>query len=110
MTQTRSSSSDGPKHLPPDDELIKLAKTINDRLDSENIAGRVNFYQVELPEGRSEYAIIFQSGSKRAPVNLKHRPTEHDIPDIVRGMTAWTGARSGPLYTTELPEWDGPYA
>ena len=91
------------KFLPPDAELQTLARAVNGKLKS----GRVNFFITEPPEGQPQYVIVFQSGTKRATVKLRNRPTEHDVADIVAGMEEWVGSpRTGPAYTTEVPSWD----
>jgi len=86
----------------PDDELEALARTIN----AKSASGRVNFFAVvtgdDLP-----YAAIFQSGSRRQTIKLRHRPTEADIDDIVQGLEAWAGRRHesvASLYSAEPPK------
>jgi hypothetical protein len=101
MPGIRSSSSE-PAHLPPDEQLQALAKLINGRLKY----GRVDFFVI--PRGTDEsprYAIIFQSGGRRATIHLRHRPTEDDAADIITGMNSWAGEdNEGPRYSTEPPE------
>lgn len=89
-------------YLPPDDDLRALAKAITAKLES----GRVDFYLLQkVGVDTKGYAIIFQSGSKRMPIQLRGCPTEGDIEDIVSGHQAWAGNRaSAPLYSTELPD------
>lgn len=99
-TQSSSSDPKGPKQLPPDAELQALARLITGRLPY----GRINFFIVEPPEGPQQYAVIFQNGSKRATVNMRHRPSEGDAGDIIRGWQGWAGSPDArPLYTTEVP-------
>lgn len=101
MAIPSSSSEEKTKVLPPDDELQNLARLINTKLKS----GRIDFFCEQPPDGPMRYAIIFQSGSKRATVKLRNRPTEQDTDDIMSGMEGWVGSpRAGPLYTTEVPE------
>lgn len=99
MPAIRSFFSDEERTLPPDDALIALTRTINDKAK----AGRVNFFATQR-DGETTYAIIFQDGPKRATVKLRHRPTEADVDDIVQGLQAWAGYRSdASLYSLEPP-------
>jgi hypothetical protein len=102
MPGIRSSSSD-PAHLPPDEQLQALAKLINGKLRY----GRIDFFIVaaSAADDPPRYAIIFQSGGRRATIQLRHRPTEHDAGDIIAGMNSWADEdNEGPRYSTEPPE------
>lgn len=85
-----------------DDDLLRLCAEVNKKAKE----GRVNFFATQDGDAVA-YAVIFQTGSKRATIRLRHKPTEADIDDIVQGLEAWAGNRDGglsALYTTEVPK------
>jgi len=93
------------KHLPPDDELEALGRTITARL---NESGRVNFFgEVEegAPAESVTYLIIFQAGARRRVVKLRRRPTAADVEALVTAHREWTPAVAvRDLYTDDPPE------
>lgn len=80
-----------PKSLPPDANLIGLARIINARLPP---SFAVNFYRIIHEDDREQVGIVYQAGLRRAIVLTHSGLGEGDADEIVRAVNEWAERQS----------------
>ncbi len=93
-------------YFPPDDNLRKLAATVNKQLPQGLM---INLYRVEHEDGLSEIGVTYSLGSQRTTEKLDGRQflTEHDAPQFIEAALAWSSTpRHAQLWTADPNEAD----
>jgi hypothetical protein len=80
-----------PKPLPPDANLLALARIVNARLPP---SAAVNFYRLVHEDGREQTGIIYQVGLRRAVVMSQGSLGEGDADEIVKAVNEWSERQS----------------
>jgi hypothetical protein len=80
-----------PKTLPPDANLLGLARAINTRLPP---SAAVNFYRIQHEDGREQVGIVYQAGLRRAIVLTHSGLGEGDADEIVMAVNEWAERQS----------------
>jgi len=89
------------KLLPPDANLLALARIINARLPP---SAAVNFYRLAHEDGREQTGIIYQVGLRRAVVMSQGSLGEGDADEIVKAVNEWSERQSQESRWTTDPQ------
>lgn len=90
-----------PKALPPDANLLALARIVNTRLPP---SAAVNFYRIAHEDGREQTGIIYQAGLRRAVVVTPNSLGEGDADEIVKAVNEWASRQSAESRWTTDPK------
>jgi hypothetical protein len=81
------------KQLPPDAELIALAKVANAKLKP---GAGVAFFRVKHDDDSTETRVVFECGVRRAVASAPNGLGLHDADELVRSVQAWANKAALP--------------